>query len=579
MHPLTDADPDRIGRYRLTGRLGAGGMGTVYLASTPGGRPVAVKVIGGQLAHDERALERFCREVDTLHTVRSAYTASVIDCGLDTAPYWFATEYVPGRTLHAAVSASGALPAPLCRSLLAALAEGLSDIHAHAVLHRDVKPQNIILSPVGPQLIDFGIARGSGQSALTQAGLTAGTPGFTAPEAFDGEEVGFAADVFALGATVAFAATGRPPFGEGAFPAVAYRTVHGDIDVEGVEPGLAALITACTDRDPARRPVPGRIVELCQSPASLAGDPVYQRLAAPATTPGTAAGAPALVPTQRDASGAAPAARPHEVETVPAVLPAAPTRALPAGGPAAPDPWGGPPGPRQPAGTAPGVPASPGADRRGPRRTTVAAVAAGAGVLAAALLVLQPWQGGEEPAGARSGAEASATATGDATGKDTATDEGTGTGEATGGGGAADGDAGAEPDAPAAPRESTGPGAAAGGGAGEGVPAERVISAPTTLGPGEEVAAARIRLVLQHDGNLVAYDESGQARWATRTLGTGARADFQSDGNLVVYDTHHQAVWASRTNGHASAALKLQSDGNIVILEGETVLWAAGTQH
>jgi serine/threonine protein kinase len=142
-------------------------MGTVYLGSTPGGRPVAIKVFGGQLAHEERALERFRREVDTLHTVRSAYTASVIDCGLDTPPYWFATEYVPGRTLRSAVSGSGALPAPLCRNLLAALAEGLSDIHVHGVLHRDDKPQNIILSPVGPQLIDFGIARGSGQTALT----------------------------------------------------------------------------------------------------------------------------------------------------------------------------------------------------------------------------------------------------------------------------------------------------------------------------------------------------------------------------------------------------------------------------
>ncbi|MEV6613249.1 hypothetical protein AB0N31_05085 [Streptomyces sp. NPDC051051] len=100
-----------------------------------------------------------------------------------------------------------------------------------------------------------------------------------------------------------------------------------------------------------------------------------------------------------------------------------------------------------------------------------------------------------------------------------------------------------------------------------------------TLGPGEEVAAARIRLVLQRDGNLVAYDETGQARWATRTLGTGARADFQTDGNLVVYDAQNQAVWASRTSGHESAVLKLQSDGNIVILEGETVLWASGTQH
>jgi exopolysaccharide biosynthesis protein len=100
-----------------------------------------------------------------------------------------------------------------------------------------------------------------------------------------------------------------------------------------------------------------------------------------------------------------------------------------------------------------------------------------------------------------------------------------------------------------------------------------------TLGPGEEAAAARIRLVLQRDGNLVAYDETNQARWATQTLGTGARADFQTDGNLVVYDTQNQAVWASQTGGHDSAVLKLQTDGNIVILDGETVLWASGTNH
>ncbi|MGV9941069.1 protein kinase domain-containing protein [Streptomyces sp. NPDC003401] len=567
MHPLTDADPDRIGRYRLTGRLGAGGMGTVYLGSTPGGRPVAVKVIGGQLAHEERALERFRREVDTLHTVRSAYTASVIDCGLDTAPYWFATEYVPGPTLHAAVSASGALPAPLCRSLLAALAEGLCDIHVHGVLHRDVKPQNIILSPVGPQLIDFGIARESGQTALTQAGLTAGTPGFTPPEAFDGEEVGFAADVFALGATLAFAATGRPPFGEGAFPAVAYRTVHGDIDVEGVEPGLAAIITACTDRDPARRPAPERIVELCQSHTSLANDPTYQRIAASATTAEGAVRTPAAAPTELDASRTAPAARPHEAPTVVAAQPPAPTRAWPAGAAAAPGPSDGPPG------TAPDLPAAPAAGRRGPGRTTVLAVTAvaGAGALAAALLVLQPWQGEKEPAGARAGAGASATAAGKAKG-DT---EDKGAGKGT------DSTADTEPDATPAPQASTGPGTAAGGGEGTGqdVPAERVIGAPMTLGPGEEAAAARIRLVLQPDGNLVAYDETGQARWATRTVGTGARADFQTDGNLVVYDAQNQPVWASRTNGHGSAVLKLQTDGNIVILEGETVLWAAGTHH
>lgn len=571
MHPLTDADPDRIGRYRITGRLGAGGMGTVYLGSTPGGRPVAIKVIGGQLAYEERALERFRREVDTLHIVRSAYTASVIDCGLDTAPYWFATEYVPGPTLHSAVSASGALPAPLCRSLFAALAEGLSDIHVHGVLHRDVKPQNIILSPVGPQLIDFGIARETGQSALTQVGLTAGTPGFTAPEAFDGEEVGFAADVFALGATLAFAATGRPPFGDGAFPAVAYRTVHGDIDLDGVESGLAAIVTACTDRDPARRPTPGELVELCQSHTSLANDPAYQRIATAGTTSGAPAQAPALVPTKLDASGTAPAAQPHEGPTVLAALSPAPTQAWPSDVLAASDHPGGRLGPRQSVGTASHLPTSAGAGRHGSRRRAVLIVTAvaGVGAVVAALLVLQPWQSEKGSAGARSGAEASATAT------DGTADKNKGTGTGT------DKNADAESDAAASAQESTDPGATASpeGGAAEGVPAERVISAPMSLGPGEEIAAARIRLVLQRDGNLVAYDEANQARWATQTLGTGARADFQTDGNLVVYDTQNQAVWASRTSGHASAVLRLQSDGNIVIVEGETVLWASGTDH
>lgn len=280
MQPLTDSDPARISRYRLAGRLGAGGMGSVYLGSTPGGRPVAIKVIGDQFQYEEQALERFRREVGTLRTMRSAYSASLIDSGLDAPPYWFATEYVPGRTLHSAVRASGALPAQLCLGLMAALAEGLSDIHVHGILHRDVKPPNIILSPVGPQLIDFGIARETGQAALTQVGHTAGSPGFTSPEALQGEDVGVAADVFALGATLAFAATGRPPYGDGSFPAIAYRTVHGDIDLGGVDAGLAEIITACTQRDPARRPAPEEIVEMCQSHTSLANDPAYQRIAA-----------------------------------------------------------------------------------------------------------------------------------------------------------------------------------------------------------------------------------------------------------------------------------------------------------
>ncbi|MFF2731550.1 protein kinase [Streptomyces sp. NPDC058008] len=539
MHPLTDSDPASIGRYRLTGRLGEGGMGTVYLGTTPGGRPVAVKVISDRFRYEDQALERFRREVGTLHTVRSAYTASLIDCGLESPPYWFATEYVPGRTLDSAVHASGALPARLCLGILAALAEGLSDIHVHGVLHRDVKPQNIILSPVGPQLIDFGIARGAGQTALTQVGHTAGSPGFTAPEALQGEEVGVAADVFALGAALAFAATGRPPYGDGAFPVVSYRTVHGDIDLDAVDAGLAEIIKSCTDRDPARRPTPAEIVELCQSPVSLANDPAYRRIATPDVAEGVPG--PAPVPTAPDALTVAPDVRPSAAPTVPALLPA-PTEVAPAHiPPASAPPLGG-------AGS-----------RRVWRRPAVMAVSAVAVVCAVtgALLVLQPWESAKGADGRKAEAGASSAPAGEDAEPDDSSD-----------GSAGDASDGSDTSADNVSDDADGT-----------LPMERIVTPPMSLRPGEEMAAARVSLALQRDGNLVAYDETNQARWDSQTKDTGARVDFQPDGNLVVYDANGQAVWASRTDGHENAVLKLQSDGNITILDGTTALWAAGTNH
>ncbi|MFE4451095.1 protein kinase [Streptomyces sp. NPDC056796] len=539
MHPLTDSDPASIGRYRLTGRLGEGGMGTVYLGTTPGGRPVAVKVISDRFRYEDQALERFRREVGTLHTVRSAYTASLIDCGLESPPYWFATEYVPGRTLDSAVHASGALPARLCLGILAALAEGLSDIHVHGVLHRDVKPQNIILSPVGPQLIDFGIARGAGQTALTQVGHTAGSPGFTAPEALQGEEVGVAADVFALGATLAFAATGRPPYGDGAFPVVSYRTVHGDIDLDAVDAGLAEIIKSCTDRDPARRPTPAEIVELCRSPVSLANDPAYRRIATPDVAEGVPG--PAPVPTAPDALTVAPDVRPSAAPTVPALLPA-PTEVAPAHiPPASAPPLGG-------AGS-----------RRVWRRPAVMAVSAVAVVCAVtgALLVLQPWGSAKGADGRKAEAGASSAPAGEDAEPDDSSD-----------GSAGDASDGSDTSADNVSDDADGT-----------LPMERIVTPPMSLRPGEEMAAARVSLALQRDGNLVAYDETNQARWDSQTKDTGVRVDFQPDGNLVVYDANGQAVWASRTDGHENAVLKLQSDGNITILDGTTALWAAGTNH
>ncbi|WKX69923.1 protein kinase [Streptomyces sp. XD-27] len=280
MDALRPHDPERIGNYVLMGRLGAGGMGQVYLGRSPGGRLVAIKVIRDEIIDHPGALARFRREVETVRAVRSAYTASLIDASLDVAPYWLATEYVSGPTLSKAVGMRGPLPVEACRSVFAALAEGLAAVHAYGVTHRDLKPQNVILSAQGPQLIDFGIARGIGQAALTETGYAPGTPGFTAPEVLLRNEVGPAADVFALGATMAYAATGRPPFGSGEAAGVSYRAVHEDIDVAGLEAPLAELIQACVAKDPTARPGLQDVVARCSVRSALAEDVTYAALVA-----------------------------------------------------------------------------------------------------------------------------------------------------------------------------------------------------------------------------------------------------------------------------------------------------------
>ncbi|MFJ3304376.1 serine/threonine-protein kinase [Streptomyces sp. NPDC086549] len=280
MDALKPQDPAHIGTHTLLARLGAGGMGQVYLGRSPGGRLVAVKVIRDEITDHPEALARFRREVATARAVRSAYTANLIDASLDAAPYWLATEYVAGPTLSKAVAGRGPLPADTCRGLFAALAEGLAAVHAHGVTHRDLKPQNVILAGQGPQLIDFGIARGAGQTALTEARVAPGTPGFTAPEVLLRNEVGPAADVFALGATLGYAATGRPPFGVGDPAGVSYRAVHESIDLAGVEPELAALIEACVAKDPAARLGLAEVIARCGVRTALVEDPFYRELGA-----------------------------------------------------------------------------------------------------------------------------------------------------------------------------------------------------------------------------------------------------------------------------------------------------------
>ncbi|MFJ2216799.1 RICIN domain-containing protein [Streptomyces sp. NPDC101062] len=370
MKKLRTTDPTQLGPHTILGRIGAGGMGQVYLGRSPGGRLLALKVVRDDFAESADVLARFRREVETVGRVRSAYTAALVDCEIDARPYWLATEYVPGPTLGAAVQSQqpGGLPGRFCLLLFAALAEGLADVHARGVSHRDLKPQNIILSADGPRLIDFGIARTADQTALTQLGQTVGSLGYTAPEVLAENQVGPAADVFALGATLAYVATGRAPFGPNA-AGVVYRTLHGEVDVDGVDPVVAELITACVDVKPERRPDPAEIIRWCDVRSALTDDPVYRRLVADAqsATATVLDGAPGRAEAPR--SPDTPPHPPHEAPTV-----AAAPRTLLA--------------PARP------VPAPPAAGSAGRRAALVSAsVAALVALVGAVLLVVQPGWG------------------------------------------------------------------------------------------------------------------------------------------------------------------------------------------
>ncbi|MGI5325468.1 protein kinase domain-containing protein [Actinomadura nitritigenes] len=261
--PLAAGDPERLGPYRIVGRLGGGGMGQVFLASPPDGRAVAVKVVRAELAEDAAFRRRFVREVEAARRVSGPFTAAVVDADPDGTPPWLATEYVPGLSLKAAIDMHGPLPDGTVRALGAALAEALEGVHAAGVVHRDLKPSNVLLAADGPRLIDFGIALASEGTRLTVTGAMVGTPGFMSPEQLRGGAVGPASDVFALGAVLAYAATGAGPFGGGSAHALNYRVVHGAPDLTGVPPGLADVVARCLDKDPDRRPtVPGLVEEL-----------------------------------------------------------------------------------------------------------------------------------------------------------------------------------------------------------------------------------------------------------------------------------------------------------------------------
>ncbi|WP_433539437.1 protein kinase domain-containing protein [Streptosporangium sandarakinum] len=252
--PLRDGDPAHIGSYRLHARLGGGGMGEVFLGRSPGGRLVAVKVVRPELAGNSDFRRRFASEVDAARKVGGFYTAQVVDADTDAVRPWLATAYIPGHSLHQAVDEHGPLPLESAAVLGAGLAEGLAAVHACGMVHRDLKPGNVILAEDGPRLIDFGIARALDATSHTQTSTVLGTAAFMSPEQAMAREVGPPSDVFSLGCVLAFTVTGRSPFGTGPVHAVVFRVAHADPDLQGVPAPLAALVAACLAKDPAARP-------------------------------------------------------------------------------------------------------------------------------------------------------------------------------------------------------------------------------------------------------------------------------------------------------------------------------------
>ncbi len=275
MEPLQPGDPRVAGQFRLRARLGAGGMGRVFLGYSPAGRAVAVKICHPEFAADPEFVHRFALEVAAARAVNGLYTAQVIDAGPDDAPPWLATSYVPGPSLLDAVGRYGPLPEPAVWRLAAGLAEALAAVHARGLVHRDLKPTNVLLAADGPRVIDFGVARALDGTALTATGVTFGTPSYMSPEQAQGRPMGPASDVFALGSTLCFAAAGGPPFGGGDPPAVLDRVVRAEPALDSVPGELRGLIAGCLAKDPAQRPGLPQILRACQARAPRPGEEGY----------------------------------------------------------------------------------------------------------------------------------------------------------------------------------------------------------------------------------------------------------------------------------------------------------------
>ncbi|WP_048587517.1 serine/threonine-protein kinase, partial [Streptomyces viridochromogenes] len=277
MEKLGSGDPQQIGAYRLLARLGAGGMGDVYLARSDRGRTVAVKLVRRELAAQEEFRARFRQEVQAARQVGGFWTAPVLDADTEAEVPWVATGYVAGPSLQQVVGRDhGALPERSVRILAAGLAHALKDIHAAGIVHRDLKPSNVLVTIDGPRVIDFGIARALetvDESGLTRTGALVGSPGFMAPEQVRGDRITPACDVFCLGSVLAYAATGTLPFGsvDSGAHAVMFRIAQEEPDLEGVPEGIADLVRDCLRKDPGARPTLDRILERTGAEDTVSG--------------------------------------------------------------------------------------------------------------------------------------------------------------------------------------------------------------------------------------------------------------------------------------------------------------------
>ncbi len=340
---IQDALPDRLGPYRLLDRIGEGGMGVVHLATDSENRLVALKVLRPQIAGDGTARRRLAREVETMRRVRSPFVADVIDADVTGPVPYIVTRYVRGRTLEQVVDECGPLHGRALQRLACGLASALSAVHAAGVVHRDLKPGNVMMVGDDPVVIDFGIAQAGDTTRLTQTGMFVGTPGYLAPEAIEGKPSGQSSDVHSWGATVAFAATGRPPYGTGTYEVVFFRILHGSANLDGLPGALYPLVAAALTREPALRPdaawLAGQVARLDLTVPAPTWQPAVASSPVDAGIIGGTVGTVGTVGTAGTGStaggfGGAPAARsPLPTRQVPAVpLPVAGPLAGPAPG-------------------------------------------------------------------------------------------------------------------------------------------------------------------------------------------------------------------------------------------------------